>query len=101
MLPQVAFSDLSPEKAEKWMKHMTHTAAALFVGKSEYEPWTEGIPCAFIFTKLDGGMPFPMQQQLAQQLGPDARTAELEANHCPFLSVPEQLLEAVEKVTAA
>lgn len=101
MVPQIAFNDLSPEDAKKWMNEMSHTAAALFVGKSEYEPWTEGVPCAYIFTTQDGALPYPLQQQMASQLGANALTVTLEASHCPFLSVPEQLLSAVEKIAAA
>lgn len=86
---------------KKWAKEVSHTSAALFVGKSEYEPWADGVPCAYIFTKQDGALPFPLQQKMAQQLGPDPVTVELDANHCPFLSMPEQLLSAVDKIAAA
>lgn len=80
---------------------MTHSSAVLFTGKSEFEPWKEGIPCAYIFTKQDGALPYPLQQQLASQLGPDALTVAVDSNHCPFLSVPEELLAAVDKIVAA
>lgn len=101
MMPQVGLSDLSPEDVRKWAKEMSHTSAALFVGKSEYEPWADGVPCAYIFTKQDGALPYPLQQKMAQQLGPDPLTAEVDANHCPFLSRPEELLSAVGKIAAA
>lgn len=53
MLPEIGFNDLEPAEREKWMKEMTHTSAVLFTGKSEFEPWKEGIPCAYIFTKRE------------------------------------------------
>lgn len=83
------------------MKDMTHTSTVLFSGKSEYEPWKEGIPCAYIFTNQDGCLPLPLQEKMASQLGPDGLTVGVDANHCPFLSVPCELLEAVQKITAA
>lgn len=101
MIPEVAFSDCSPEDLKTAMSECSHTAAVLFVGESEYEPWNDGVPCAYIFTKQDGALPYPLQQQLAQQLGPNPVTVELDANHCPFVSVPDQLLAAVEKIVAA
>lgn len=101
MVGELAFSDCSPEVTQKAIAEMSHTAAALFVGQSEYEPWNEGVPCAYIFTKQDGCLPLPLQQQLAAQLGPNALTVELDANHGPFLSMPDQLLSAVEKIVAA
>ena len=95
---EIGFSDLSPEEQEKWSKEFAHTSAVLFEGTSEYEPWNDGVPCAYIFTEDDGALPYPLQQQLATQLGPNAPTASLKANHSPFLSVPKELLEAVEKL---
>lgn len=101
MAPQMAFSDLSPEETEKWAKESSHTSMALFVGKAEYEPWADGVPCAYILTKQDGAIPYALQQKMAEQLGQDALTVELDANHNPHLSVPEQVAAAVDKFVAA
>jgi uncharacterized protein YlzI (FlbEa/FlbD family) len=35
---------------------------------------------------------------MASQLGPDATTFTLKSGHCPFLSVPDEMVEVVEKV---
>lgn len=101
MIPEVCFSDISPEETARWAKEASHTSAALFLGKSEYEPWADVIPCAYIFTKQDGCLPYPLQHKMAQQLGPNPLTAEIEANHCPFLSKPQELLSAIDKFAAA
>lgn len=101
MVRELAFTDCSPEDTQKALRETSHTAAVLFVGKSEYEPWNEGVPCAYILTKQDGCVPFALQQKLAEQLGPNALTVELDANHCPYLSMPDQLLSTVEKIVAA
>lgn len=97
-MARVGFGDLSLEEQEKWSKEFAHTSAILFEGTSEYEPWNEGIPCAYIFTIDDGALPYPLQQQLAATLGPKAPSVTLKANHSPFLSVPNELLAAVEKL---
>lgn len=101
VLPKLALHDLSPAAREEAMKYMTHTSTVLFSGESEYEPWNEGIPCAYIVTKQDGSLPAALQEAMASQLGPNGLIVNVEANHCPFLSVPEELLAAVEKIVAA
>lgn len=98
MLPQVGFNDLPPAEQEKWAKEMTHTSAALFATPAAYEPWAHGVPCSYIFTELDGGIPFPAQQGMAQLLGPGAKSATLKSGHCPFLSMPGDLIKAIESV---
>lgn len=100
-MPQVGLGDLSPEEIEKWSKEVSHTSAALFVGEAQYEPWADGIPCAYIYTKQDGALPYPLQQKMVQQLGPDPLTVEIDANHCPYLSRPQELLSAIDKIVAA
>lgn len=94
-------NDLSPEEQKKWGKEVSHTSSALFAGVSEYEPWNEGIPCAYIFTEYDGALPYTLQQQMATQLGPDALTVTLKAGHCPFLSTPTEVLAAVKNIVVA
>lgn len=73
-------------------------SAALFAAPATYEPWAHGIPCSYIFTTEDGALPYPVQQAMAQQLGPEAKTASVKASHCPFLSMPDELVKAVESV---
>lgn len=98
MIPQVAFSDLAPEDQVKWAKEMTYTSAALFASPALYEPWANGVACSYIFTVNDGAIPLPVQQGLAQQLGPEAKTASLKSNHSPHVSMPEDLVKAIESV---
>ncbi|ROV92371.1 hypothetical protein VMCG_09112 [Cytospora schulzeri] len=99
-MPEIGMNDLSPEEQKKWTKEISHTSANLFEGTSEYEPWNEGVPCAYIFTEYDGALSYELQQQMASQLGPNALTVTLKAGHCPFLSMPNELLAAVEKIVA-
>ncbi len=98
MFPQIGFNDLSAEDQARWAKEATHTSAALFATPSSYEPWATGIPCSYIFTSDDNALPLVFQQGMAQQLGPEPRTATLKSGHCPFLSMPDELLKALETV---
>ncbi|KAK8040775.1 hypothetical protein PG994_013782 [Apiospora phragmitis] len=96
MLPQVAFNDLVGEEQAKWAAEMTHTSTALFATPSSHEPWASSTPCGYVFCSDDNALPFPIQQQMAGQLGSEPKTVTLKAGHCPFLSMPGQLLEAVK-----
>jgi pimeloyl-ACP methyl ester carboxylesterase len=98
LFPEVGFNDLPAEEQTRWAQEATYTSLALFTAPSAYEPWANGIPGAFIFTTLDNALPYPLQQGMAAQLGPDFRNATLESGHCPFLSMPQQLLAALEQV---
>lgn len=98
MFPQIGFNDLSPEEQARWSKEATHTSAALFATPSMFEPWTNGIPCSYIICANDNALPMPFQQGMVQQLGPEPRTVTLTSGHCPFVSKPGELLEALEKV---
>ncbi|KAK8136089.1 hypothetical protein PG984_004029 [Apiospora sp. TS-2023a] len=100
MIPQVAFNDLSGEEQTKWAKEMTHTSAALFATPSGHEPWASGTPCGYIHCSDDNALPFPIQQQMVAQLGPSPKTVTLKAGHCPYLSIPDQLVEAVKALEA-
>lgn len=100
MLPQVAFNDLDGEAQAKWAKEMTHTSTALFTSPSAHEPWAQGTSCGYIFCSEDNALPPPVQQQMAEQLGPEPATVTLRAGHCPFLSIPDQLVEAVQTLEA-
>lgn len=101
MVPGIALQDLAPGPRAEACAQMTHTSAALFAGEAEFEPWAEGVPCAYIHCTEDGALPYPLQLQMAAQLGPAPNTATVAASHCPFLSVPDDLLAAVDKVVAA
>ncbi|KAH9908439.1 alpha/beta-hydrolase [Xylariomycetidae sp. FL2044] len=98
MLPQVAFNDLDPKAQEEWGKEMTHTSAALFATPSGFEPWANGVPCGYIFCTEDNALPYPLQQLMSQQLGPEPVSATIKSSHCPHLSIPDELVSAIKSV---
>lgn len=98
MMLQIGFRDLPPEGQEKWAQEMTYTSAALFASPAVYEPWANNIPCSYIFTVNDGALPLSVQKGLAEQLGPEAKTASLNSDHAPHVSMPEELVKAIEAV---
>ena len=99
MMPEIGFNDLGDMK-EYWSQQVTWTSAALFAAPSQFEPWNNGIPGSYIFQTIDNALPLPLQQAMAEQLqlGPDPRNATIEAGHCGFLSIPENLFGALKSV---
>ncbi|KAH6632142.1 Alpha/Beta hydrolase protein [Chaetomium tenue] len=100
MMPEIGFNDLPPQQAAYWAQQTTWTSAALFAAPSQFEPWNNGIPGAYIFQTLDNALPYNLQQAMAQQLqaGPDPRLATIETGHCGFLSKTGALLGALKDV---
>ncbi|KAH6849879.1 Alpha/Beta hydrolase protein [Chaetomium sp. MPI-CAGE-AT-0009] len=100
MFPKIGFNDMPDDLAAYWAKQATWTSAALFAAPSQFEPWNNGIPGAYIFETLDNALPYDLQQNMAQQLqlGPDPREATIDTGHCGFLSKPEMLLGALQQV---
>jgi hypothetical protein len=99
MVNEVAFNDISLEKAAIYTGYLRHASTAAFAMPSIYEPWSNGVPCSYIFCEIDGALPLPVQQQMASQLGPEPTTFSLKAGHCAFLSIPDQVIEAVVKAS--
>ncbi|KAI1390483.1 alpha/beta-hydrolase [Hypoxylon trugodes] len=98
MLASVAYHDLDEESQSAMAQNVSYTSAVLFEGESEYEPWSEGIPCGYIFCSEDKILPPQIQQDMAAQLGPEPVTTTLKSGHSPFLSVPDELVAAITKM---
>ncbi|KAK6206643.1 hypothetical protein LQW54_007595 [Pestalotiopsis sp. IQ-011] len=98
LLPEVAFNDLDAEAQSKWAKELTHQSAALYAVPSNYEPWTNGVPCGYIFCTDDNALPLSLQQQMAAMLNPGPAVASLKAGHCPHVSMPDDFVRAVRDV---
>ncbi|RDW68055.1 hypothetical protein BP6252_09451 [Coleophoma cylindrospora] len=99
MMPQVAFNDIPEEKMAEYGAQMSHTSALVFATPSTYEPWANGLPCTYIFLTDDNALPYPIQQQMASQIGPDAKTWSLKAGHLPHLSMPSELAKTIGEIS--
>lgn len=93
-MPDVAFNDLPAERAAQYTSQMTHTAASVFRTPITYEPWQD-IPCTYIMCEDDHALPLAYQQQMASMMS-GVTTFKIKAGHCPFLSVPEKVVEGLE-----
>lgn len=98
LLPEVAFNDLGEEARARWTQQRTHTSAAFFNSPSAFEPWSQGVRCAYIHTELDHALPLQVQQQMATLLGPLPVTASIRASHNAHLSIPDELVATFQAV---
>ncbi|KAH6717914.1 hypothetical protein BKA61DRAFT_716467 [Leptodontidium sp. MPI-SDFR-AT-0119] len=97
MIKEVEFNDMSDEKAAVFMDQISQYSASMFATPSTFEPWVNGIDCAYIFRTKDKGLPLPIQRQMPQQLGPGPARWSLKAGHCPYMVISNQALEALRK----
>ncbi|RKF60771.1 putative alpha beta-hydrolase [Erysiphe neolycopersici] len=95
MVAEIGFNDLSPENVAEACDKMTHSSASIFVTPSMYEPWTNGVSCDYILTTEDNALSYPLQENMAKQLGSNSNSVILKSGHNPFLSMPDKLLEAI------
>ncbi|KAK7926578.1 hypothetical protein PG985_003576 [Apiospora marii] len=72
----------------------------VFLDSVAYEPWNDGVECAFYFCDEDKALPPPIQAQLAAQLGPDALTYHAQTSHSPFLSRVDEVCAFLVDVAA-
>ncbi len=91
---------MSNEDIEFYYSHLRHSAVAAFATPSAYEPWSNDIPCSYIFCEIDKCITLPVQQMMASQLGPAALTFSLKAGHVPFISFPQESADAIVKLAA-
>ncbi|KAI6249108.1 putative hydrolase R7 [Erysiphe necator] len=98
-IAEIGFNDLSPEDAAKACLEMTHSSASTFLTPSNFEPWKNGISCDYVSTTEDNAIPHFQQEIMAKQLGPKANSVTLKSGHCAFLSIPDQLLKAIIRLS--
>ncbi|KAI9053924.1 hypothetical protein LZ554_002869 [Drepanopeziza brunnea f. sp. 'monogermtubi'] len=91
----IVFNDMSLEQAAPYFPHVSHSASSVFSAPSTFEPWNNGVKCAYIFCTEDNAIPFPIQQSMAAQLGPEPVTWVLKSGHYPFASMPQRVIEVV------
>jgi pimeloyl-ACP methyl ester carboxylesterase len=94
----VAFNDLEGDAHEGHLLEIVHSSAAILDAGATYEPWTQGVPCGYLFCTDDNILPFPVQQRMVQRLGPDTVFYVVNSGHCPHNSAPKDLISAVKAV---
>ncbi|KZL80033.1 hypothetical protein CI238_07260 [Colletotrichum incanum] len=97
MLPEVGFNDLSASEQEKWAKQMTWTSLSAFTTPSSYEPWNNGIDCAYLYATLDNALPLSYQQAMSGVLPEGSKTESEPSGHCAHLSRPANVTSILSR----
>ncbi|KAF2139186.1 uncharacterized protein K452DRAFT_232993 [Aplosporella prunicola CBS 121167] len=92
---QVFYHDMPAPAQAAAIAKIQHQSAPVFQGTVTYEPWHD-MPCTYLFCAADQAIPLAMQQQMAAVLGPETTTFSFVGSHSPFLSQPQEVVEAVE-----
>ncbi|KAK3950599.1 Alpha/Beta hydrolase protein [Pseudoneurospora amorphoporcata] len=96
----ILLNDL-PEEERKYLgQQITHTSLGLFSTPSTFEPWSNGVPCSYIYCERDNAICMSDQRAMRDRLGPDAKEVSIDSGHCPYLSMPKDLLRAIEELLA-
>ncbi|KAK8052284.1 hypothetical protein PG993_003669 [Apiospora rasikravindrae] len=88
---QTFYHDCAPAVQERAVANLCLQSKQVFLDSVGYEPWNDGVECAFYFCDQDKALPPPIQVQLAAQLGPDAVTYHANTSHSPFLSEVDEV----------
>ncbi|GJC83568.1 hypothetical protein ColLi_06406 [Colletotrichum liriopes] len=97
MLPEVGFNDLSASEQDKWAKEMTWTSLSAFITPSSYEPWNNGIDCAYLYATLDNALPLSYQQAMSGVLPEGSKTESEPSGHCAHLSRPANVTSILSR----
>ncbi|KAM0197813.1 hypothetical protein ACHAPA_003203 [Fusarium lateritium] len=92
---KIFYHDLKAEAQSKAIAGLKHQSRRVYVDAVTYEPWHD-VPCFFIYCDDDQAIALPIQQHLASLLGPDAGSFHITSSHSPFLSKPQETIEALE-----
>lgn len=90
----IMYHDVEPGLAKRAIAQLTHQSAPVFSGKVTYEPW-HTIDCMYVFCEDDAAIPIGIQEMMAQKLPENTLKYRLKASHSPFLSRPQDVVEAL------
>ncbi|KAG4433779.1 hypothetical protein IFR05_010746 [Cadophora sp. M221] len=102
---ELFYHDMSVEEGEMWVGEVTKQSLKSLAegGEFVYAGWRE-VPCWFLGTREDRGLPFELQKVLvgmAREQGGEVTMREVESGHAPMLSRPEETTEFLLEAAGA
>ncbi|KAJ5273447.1 hypothetical protein N7478_008572 [Penicillium angulare] len=88
------YNDLSIEEAQMWISKLESQTLKTFLEPALYEPWRD-VPSVYIFCEQDGAIEIGTQEKYPRTLG-DPVAYRIDASHSPFLSRPDEVVNALE-----
>lgn len=91
------YHDLPPAVAEEAVQQLQTQSKKVTYDKITYEPWNDGVECAYFFCDQDRCLA-PEAQEISAGLMPaDILTYRSNSAHTPFLACPEKVTEFLIK----
>ncbi|KAG8974881.1 hypothetical protein FRB90_009700 [Tulasnella sp. 427] len=90
------YNDLSPKVQQEMVAKIQPHSFKTFTTKSTYEGWRDA-PGTYLHCEKDNCIPLPSQKAMLESIGIDFRTETFDTDHCPFISIPEQIAMAVRR----
>lgn len=94
----VFYGDVPPEVAAKAVSLLRHMPTKAFEAVVPHEPWHDVPCCGYLVCEDDKAIPVAAQQAMAGLLGPEALVVALKSSHSPFLSMPGETADVVERL---
>lgn len=91
------YNDLSDDEASKYVAKLVHHSLEAARTPLTYEAYRD-VPSNFIFCTQDAGFPYQGQQKIALMLGNGAQTYTIDSGHCPMLSQPDAVVDAIRDI---
>lgn len=91
------FNSLPEEDADYYMSKVGYHSRQSYSDAVTYAGWMD-IPTTYVSTSNDYGLPPAIQKQMvetARKEGADIRLIEIEADHVPMLSLPDEVTRAL------
>jgi pimeloyl-ACP methyl ester carboxylesterase len=97
------YNDLSKADRKHWVTELKPHPASAQLTPLTYLAYKHH-PVTYLFCTDDQALPYGVQKTMvenAQEAGLEVQTETFNTSHSPFLSQPEIVLGAIEKITAA
>lgn len=92
------YHDLPPAEAKKAVQQLQTQSKQVAFDKITYEPWNDGVDCAYFFCDQDRCLA-PEAQTISAGLMPaDIPTYHCNSAHSPFLSNPKEVTDFLIRV---
>ncbi|GAQ87851.1 hypothetical protein KFL_003820060 [Klebsormidium nitens] len=93
---QLFYNDVPPAEQQHWISKLKPHPVVSMNNPVTYLAYKHH-PASYIFCENDQAVPVEVQKMMVNGSGVEMRTETLTSGHSPFLSMPEKLLEAVQK----
>jgi pimeloyl-ACP methyl ester carboxylesterase len=90
----IFYNDLPKSVQDEQISRLGTFSYQMYFQKTTWAPYKE-VPSTFVYCAKDNAIPLPVQQSMVQGSGAQFRETTVEANHSPFLSKVEEIVDVI------